>query len=123
MRISDWSSDVCSSDRRQDSTNNRIQTRFFNAVDAVINPATGQPVCRVTLQNPGSSNPDISGCVPVNLFGAGAINPAAQAYYLGNSRSEERRVGEECVSTCRYRWSPYHAKTKENIYITRGTIK
>src|SRR3546814_7819120 len=26
----------------------------------------------------------------------------------GNSRSEERRVGKECVSTCRYRWSPYH---------------
>src|SRR3546814_15789251 len=23
-------------------------------------------------------------------------------------RSEERRVGKECVSTCRYRWSPYH---------------
>src|SRR3546814_14787843 len=25
-----------------------------------------------------------------------------------NGRSEERRVGKECVSTCRYRWSPYH---------------
>src|SRR3546814_16133165 len=25
-------------------------------------------------------------------------------------RSEERRVGKECVSTCRYRWSPYHEK-------------
>src|SRR3546814_15611579 len=27
-------------------------------------------------------------------------------------RSEERRVGKECVSTCRYRWSPYHVKKK-----------
>src|SRR3546814_1226807 len=27
---------------------------------------------------------------------------------LGTSRSEERRVGKECVSTCRSRWSPYH---------------
>src|SRR3546814_11862062 len=27
---------------------------------------------------------------------------------LDESRSEERRVGKECVSTCRYRWSPYH---------------
>src|SRR3546814_20753689 len=27
---------------------------------------------------------------------------------LGNARSEERRVGKECVSTCRSRWSPYH---------------
>src|SRR3546814_975328 len=29
-----------------------------------------------------------------------------------NFRSEERRVGKECVSTCRSRWSPYHEKTK-----------
>src|SRR3546814_7683705 len=28
--------------------------------------------------------------------------------YSGRSRSEERRVGKECVSTCRSRWSPYH---------------
>src|SRR3546814_12071842 len=28
-------------------------------------------------------------------------------------RSEERRVGKECVSTCRSRWSPYHYKTKQ----------
>ena len=26
----------------------------------------------------------------------------------GSGRSEERRVGKECVSTCRSRWSPYH---------------
>src|SRR3546814_18789162 len=30
------------------------------------------------------------------------------------SRSEERRVGKECVSTCRSRWSPYHTKKKNN---------
>src|SRR3546814_18233087 len=29
-------------------------------------------------------------------------------------RSEERRVGKECVSTCRSRWSPYHEKKKQN---------
>src|SRR3546814_12975852 len=29
-------------------------------------------------------------------------------YFLAKSRSEERRVGKECVSTCRSRWSPYH---------------
>src|SRR3546814_15815653 len=33
--------------------------------------------------------------------------------YAGSmSRSEERRVGKECVSTCRSRWSPYHSKKK-----------
>src|SRR3546814_17282341 len=31
----------------------------------------------------------------------------------GSSRSEERRVGKECVSTCRSRWSPYHSKKKK----------
>src|SRR3546814_17461508 len=30
-----------------------------------------------------------------------------------DSRSEERRVGKECVSTCRSRWSPYHSKKNE----------
>src|SRR3546814_12537734 len=29
------------------------------------------------------------------------------------ARSEERRVGKECVSTCRSRWSPYHSKKKK----------
>src|SRR3546814_12790904 len=31
------------------------------------------------------------------------------------ARSEERRVGKECVSTCRSRWSPYHYKTNKKI--------
>src|SRR3546814_6788808 len=31
-------------------------------------------------------------------------------------RSEERRVGKECVSTCRSRWSPYHYKTNTNTH-------
>src|SRR3546814_20299823 len=43
------------------------------------------------------------------------------AYGLTYIRSEERRVGQECVSTCRSRWSPYHYKNNKihirNIYI------
>src|SRR3546814_17166019 len=35
---------------------------------------------------------------------------------LGLPRSEERRVGKECVSTCRSRWSPYHYKKKKGKY-------
>src|SRR3546814_11512288 len=31
---------------------------------------------------------------------------------VANKKSEERRVGKECVSTCRSRWSPYHSKKK-----------
>src|SRR3546814_19985036 len=34
------------------------------------------------------------------------------------ARSEERRVGKECVSTCRSRWSPYHSKKKHKTNIT-----
>src|SRR3546814_18092118 len=36
------------------------------------------------------------------------INAAASHISMENGRSEERRVGKECVSTCRSRWSPYH---------------
>src|SRR3546814_11169211 len=45
-----------------------------------------------------------------------AASPAAvavQARALAQSRSAERRVGKECVSTCRSRWSPYHHKNKQ----------
>src|SRR3546814_17492756 len=35
-------------------------------------------------------------------------------------RSEERRVGKECVSTCRSRWSPYHEKKKEKTSTTQS---
>src|SRR3546814_12772120 len=47
-----------------------------------------------------------------------------QAVYRGthvrrNSRSEERRVGKECVSTCRSRWSPYPEKKKHDDQHTR----
>src|SRR3546814_13839541 len=42
-------------------------------------------------------------------------NPSQHEYYsAADNRSEERRVGKECVSTCRSRWSPYH-NTKHNI--------
>src|SRR3546814_17209493 len=34
--------------------------------------------------------------------------PVTLLYAQDDSRSEERRVGKECVSTCRSRWSPYH---------------
>src|SRR3546814_12824053 len=39
------------------------------------------------------------------------------------SRSEERRVGKECVSTCRSRWSPYHYKKKKHKKIDRDKVK
>lgn len=52
--------------------------RLTAALDAVTNPATGQVVCNVTLTNP-TANP---GCVPINVFGANSVSPAAAAYVL-----------------------------------------
>src|SRR3546814_5246392 len=74
MRISDWSSDVCSSDL-QDAAGHR-DARFAGE------PQRLQPACRLFV---------------------GRAEMRAAAF-----RSEERRVGKECVSTCRSRWSPYH---------------
>lgn len=59
--------------------NNRNNTLFALSIDAVNDPATGQPVCRSTLTDPGN------GCVPANLFGPGAISPAAAAYSTGTT--------------------------------------
>src|SRR3546814_13982701 len=39
-------------------------------------------------------------------------NPFGVIATKAGVRSEERRVGKECVSTCRSRWSPYHSKKK-----------
>src|SRR3546814_13055856 len=40
-------------------------------------------------------------------------NFRADLHILANGRSEERRVGKECVSTCRSVWSPYNSKKKK----------
>src|SRR3546814_14406750 len=45
--------------------------------------------------------------------GGGATDPAQHRGHLPQDRSEERRVGKECVSTCRSRWSPYNEKQKK----------
>src|SRR3546814_7885014 len=73
MRISDWSSDVCSSDLRVFADSNIL---CFNRLKELA---------------PGNRHELLI------LDG-----------YGHQDRSEERRVGKECVSTCRSRWSPYH---------------
>src|SRR3546814_11693553 len=45
----------------------------------------------------------------------GADRERADRTAARDERSEERRVGKECVSTCRARWSPYHQKKKYNM--------
>ncbi|WP_083901318.1 TonB-dependent receptor [Azospirillum sp. B4] len=70
--------------------NNRITQRWNYGLDSVINPATGQAICRVKLANPNptaAQDPygDIRNCVPINPFGAGSISQQALDYYRGTS--------------------------------------
>src|SRR3546814_15373911 len=61
------------------------------------------------------------GMTAVTRFLAGAVSALLLTGAGIFWRSEERRVGKECVSTCRSRWSPYHYKKKsrtQNISIT-----
>lgn len=54
-----------------------LRTEYAQAVDSVLDPATGQAICRVSLINANS------GCVPINLFGLGAPSQAAMDYVTG----------------------------------------
>src|SRR3546814_13562113 len=98
MRISDWSSDVCSSDLRHavaDGEHRRLDqfARFRGH--------------RLHVDEPSATflddKLDEAACVEVG------------------KRSEERRVGKEGVSTCRSRWSPAHHTKKMNILMINKT--
>src|SRR3546814_7965818 len=78
MRISDWSSDVCSSDLLRNAAGG-------------AHPKTGN-IEMTTLASASGTRPSLAGGLSWRQW----------------LRSEERRVGKECVSTCRSRWSPYH---------------
>src|SRR3546814_12119839 len=109
MRISDWSSDVCSSDlphhRHQVAlpapAGHRGEARTLPGAD----PVHRQP------QRLRSTMELILLQKVTNLGGLGDKVNVKPCY--GRNRSEERRVGKECVSTCRARWSPYHEKKKQ----------
>src|SRR3546814_19364988 len=94
MRISHWSSDVCSSDLAGKVAGEAVRDIAF-----LFPPACGRgrggPVLKFRLSTCPPQTPPASGRGLVEL-----------------PRSEERRAGKECVSTCRSRWSPYHYKTK-----------
>src|SRR3546814_9036405 len=105
MRISDWSSDVCSSDLHV------IRTTDVDRMVA-LRIATGRhhrgqmhhaarPVA--AEQRDQRRIADIAG-----LVGHAVAPPVRRDGTDVERRSEERRVGKECVSTCRSRWSPYH---------------
>src|SRR3546814_13741043 len=97
MRISDWSSDVCSSDLvityERDTPYGILVDEFLSlsrhALNSHIRIRTSQMACSMVEAEAGVAFVD-------------------ELAVQGSVRSEERRVGKECVSTCRSRWSPYH---------------
>src|SRR3546814_18642833 len=96
MRISDWSSDVCSSDlHRRDRRligrewlTERLKLRRLGA----LHPQDGRRRKATSLAR--------------GNFSITPIEIVTNTNNRGWKRSEERRVGKECVSTCRSRWSP-----------------
>src|SRR3546814_8135883 len=98
MRISDWSSDVCSSD---------LVMPIHEA--AARYRAAGVPLVVVAGRDYGQDSSRDWAAKGTRLLGARAvIAEGFERIHRSNLRSEERRVGKECVSTCRSRWSPYH---------------
>lgn len=75
--------------------NNRKEANWTNAVDSVINPANGQPICRSTLTNPNN------GCVPVDVFGPNSIAPAALGYIEGTSWYDETETQADAAANLR----------------------
>src|SRR3546814_4233267 len=92
MRISDWSSDVCSSDLQGDETD---QDRGdIEHGPSLARPS--KPCKRLSARR----------CLhSLRRVAQGSCN-ANHPWFV--PRSEERRVGKECVSPCRSRWSSYH---------------
>src|SRR3546814_4874807 len=90
MRISDWSSDVCSSDLRG------------GAGKEMVSHVTGLAV------HDTRSTPFMTFVIMAGLGGERPLPCSISFQSSGKFRSEERRVGKECVSTCRSRWAPYH---------------
>src|SRR3546814_12901057 len=99
MRISDWSSDVCSSDLASDVTQERKQPKAEGvaAVERALTilAAFEQASEPLTLSELSRRS---------GLYKSTALR-LLESLRKFSYRSEERRVGKECVSTCRSRWS------------------
>src|SRR3546814_9108371 len=96
MRISDWSSDVCSSD--------------LDVVDANLDlrDERGSALIEFALIAPPFFLLLIGTLEVSMMFFASAVLEGATKEAARQIRSEERRVGKECVSPCSSRWSRYH---------------
>src|SRR3546814_15812619 len=99
MRISDWSSDVCSSDLGVSSNRSYSVANRPGSCELIFHVKAYEhgEVSQYLKQGRLREGDMFELVGPYGTFGLGS-----------QARSEERRVGKECVSTCRSRWSPYH---------------
>src|SRR3546814_13870412 len=100
MRISDWSSDVCSSD-----------LAFVEKMQMSESPLFSDYWKPERTSEKGVTVNEAEAYPGYTLYSSGHGTEAFLIALDGTvvqKRSEERRVGKECVSTCRSRWSPYH---------------
>src|SRR3546814_16923774 len=104
MRISDWSSDVCSSDLKSSLCQIQKSSISYNGeIRKIFSQTFGyQTILIRGLSKMKTSLPSLkmASCMLTNL-------DHRKLLFMHNTlRSEERRVGKECVITCRSRWSP-----------------
>src|SRR3546814_5509956 len=102
MRISDWSSDVCSSDLQHRSEKQAVRLQdladLTQAAGQVVDPMQAE-IAQDQIEGGGSKGKELL----VDDGRRHALGPGCGAL---RHRSEERRVGKEWGSTCRSRWSP-----------------
>src|SRR3546814_11855033 len=115
MRISDWSSDVCSSDLAADGADHADCTPPGAAGgQSPQGDCGGAPACAVggAVFGRGCGAQPAGRDLCLTAFSVRCrvlvFRPCPNGSGKCRSRSEERRVGKECVSTCRSRWSRYH---------------
>src|SRR3546814_20280654 len=101
MRISDWSSDVCSSDL------------FRRWLESTFDPDACIVYLGIDWTEVHRYERAIPKWAPYKVEAPLCEEPYIDKSDINAERSEARRVGKECVSTCRSRWSPYHY-TKKN---------
>src|SRR3546814_4206450 len=106
MRISDWSSDVCSSDLLLIAgATGSGKSVTIHAIIASLLFRCSPETLKFIMIDPKRVELTLYNKIPHLLT---PVITEAKKAILSLKRSGERRVGKECVSTCRSRWSPFH---------------
>src|SRR3546814_17120901 len=116
MRISDWSSDVCSSDliSRLRQRNQRLTWRMWAHALRRRNPAPGEQLRKLTsalVRAIGGASLKVDQCrreIPTRCLTSAIMEHFVPSPPSTASKPEERRVGKEFVRKCRYQGSRYH---------------